>query len=84
MKKKDTVINLEPFHTVIRRYEGGFEWQFWDNIGDDYSRKKIVKLKFERWWLSYLARDIAKVLAEEESELKRLRDLCAIKSSEES
>lgn len=81
-KKKDIVINIEPFHAEIRRFEGGFEWVFEADIKGDNARRKKIKIKCDRWWLSYLANDLKKVLDEEQVELERLKQLCGFKESE--
>lgn len=39
--KKDVVINTEPFHTEIRRYEGGFTWTFISDMGEG-RRKELT------------------------------------------
>lgn len=78
-KKKDIVINIKPFHAQSRVYEKGFTLTFHADIGDDYSRKKIINIKLDRWWVIYLARELKKVLAWEEKELQRITDLTGFK-----
>ena len=65
---KVRTINIEPYDADIRRYEGGFVWTFIDH-------NKKINIKCDRWWISYLARDLRKVLKEEENELERLKEL---------
>lgn len=72
-KKQKIVINIKPHHAEIRRYEGGFEWEFYDKTGD--GRPKRVKMKFPRWWLTYLARNLREVLDEEAREVDRLYEI---------
>ena len=72
-RKEKIVSNYEPCHSEIRRYEGGFDWVFHDYTKD--GRPKLVKMKFPRWWLTYLARDLRKVLNEEAAEVDRLFNL---------
>ena len=79
MTNKDTKYGGSPFHAEIRRYEGGFEWTFYCDINGAFGRRKIFKLKFDRWWLIYLAKDIKKVLDEEQKELDRLNELAGFK-----
>ena len=67
-------INLDPNHCSIRRYEGGFTWTFYGTPVNG-SNKHEINIKFERWWLVYLAEDLKEVLKEEEEEIKRLRSL---------
>lgn len=69
---------LTPCHSEIRRYEGGFEWIFYGFRGE---KEHAFVLRFERWWLSYLSRDIRKILKEEWEEMKRLADLCGFKEN---
>jgi len=76
--KKDVVINVEPQITRIRRFEGGFTWTFNSQMKNS-SRRKIINITFDRWWLSYLSRDLKKVLQEEITELNRLRELMGFK-----
>ena len=65
--------HIEPCHTEIFRHEGGFEWRFY---GYNKAGNPICfVMKFERWWLSYLAKDLKKVLAAEWEELKHLTEL---------
>ena len=79
----DKKIHEEPFNTEIRRFEGGFEWVFYAPYND--GRRDQVKeyhFKFDRWWLSYLARDLRSVLHEEMAELERLKSLCGWEDDE--
>lgn len=78
-KKKDVIINGRPFNSRIRRHEGGFEWSFWIHNKLTGNRMKIINLRFDRWWLVYLAKDIKKVLDEEQTEMERLKDLSGFK-----
>lgn len=70
-------INGEPYHAEIRRYDGGFNWQFWVpiNNGKQNGDHKKITLKFSRFWLGYLARDLGSVLQEEHNELARIKTL---------
>ena len=62
MKNKDIVINIEPFHSELKtNSDGSFELWFYSKVGGDYTRKKIVKLKFKGWWLGYIASMLWKV-----------------------
>ena len=81
-KKKDIVINIEPHYSKIERYEGGFQWRFYTYMKNEQNRRKIIKIKFERWWLSHLAADLKRILLEEDDELKRLWELSEIKRKE--
>ncbi len=74
-QKKDVVINVEPSNASIRRYKGGFEWTFSVTMKDQGFRRKRINMKFERWWLTYLAKDLRKVLEEEWEEIERLQTL---------
>jgi hypothetical protein len=78
-QKKDLVINLKPFMTEIRHFEGGFEWTFYATMAGNGCRRKRVRIRFERWWLTYLAKDLKKVLQAEIDELQRLQDLMGFK-----
>jgi len=80
-KKKDIKINIKPFSTEIRRYEGGFDWSFYAPIAGNHRRRKIVTMKFERWWLVYLSQDLKKMLDEEKAELARLVELTGFKEN---
>ena len=80
--KKHLKINIAPFDCSIRRYEGGFEWTFKAPIKNDYNRHKIIVMKFERWWLATLVKDLKIVFREEIAELNRLADLMGFKESE--
>ena len=78
-KSNDVVINIVPFNTEIQTYEGGFTWTFWHDMPNGKTKK--VKLKFDRWWMSYLARDLQKVLKNEYAELARLHELSGFKNN---
>ena len=61
-EKKDVVINIKPFHIELKNVrDNSFELWFYDNIGTDCSRRKIVKIHFESWWIKYIARLLWKV-----------------------
>lgn len=77
-KKRDITINVKPFGAEIRRYEGGFIWTFRSIMGDS-GRRKIINVRFDRWWISHLAKDLKNVLNEEKIELKRLIELSGFK-----
>lgn len=79
---KNKRIHEEPFHTEIRRYEGGFEWTFFASFGDGRGRQKEYHFKFPRWFLVYLSRDLREVLKDEQAELERLKQTSAIKLEE--
>lgn len=79
-EKKPIVTNINPYHADVRHYEGGFTWSFYDRTKG--GREKIYQIKFERWWLTYLTRDLRKVIQAEINELKRLRELSGFKDSE--
>lgn len=53
--KKDVVININPFHCEIKTHRVGFSLWFYGNVGDDYRRRKIVKVHFDDWWCKYIA-----------------------------
>ena len=58
-KKKDVVINIKPFNLeAIRVNQNSFTLEFWSNIGDDYARRKKVRIELEWWWLGYLFRTV--------------------------
>ena len=64
-KKRDVVININPFHAELQNVNGNsFEIWFFDKVGDDYSRKKIVKIHFQSYWLRFLAEKLWKVQRE--------------------
>jgi len=49
-KKKDVVINIKPFNLeAIRVNQNSFTLEFWSNIGDDYAKRKKVRIELE-WW----------------------------------
>ena len=73
--KKNVVINVRPFDSSIRRYEGGFVWTFTSSIAGDCSRHKIINIRCDRWWLAYLAGDLREVIKEEKKELSRIIEL---------
>lgn len=61
-KKKDVVINIEPFHAEVKTYrDGRFELWFYSRVRNDHTRKKIVKIKFKGWWLNFVASMLWKV-----------------------
>jgi len=72
-------INIEPYHSEIRRYENGFTWTFMGSSPKG-NVTKTINIKCERWWLTYLFKDLEKVLLEEESEINRIRDLMTLES----
>lgn len=79
-KKKDLTINIKPFHAEIRRYEGGFIWTFKSLMNTADSRRKIINVRFDRWWIGHLANDLKKVLDEEMIELNRLTEIAGFKN----
>lgn len=61
-KKKDTVINIRPFHAELKNVRlESFEIWFYDRVGDDYQRRKIVKVHFRFYWLRFLSSMLWKV-----------------------
>lgn len=55
-KNKDVVINIDPFHAEVKTYrDGRFELWFYSRVGNDHTRKKIVKIKLEGWWVRHIA-----------------------------
>lgn len=59
MSKKDVVININPFHGELHNVDGdSFELWFFDSVGGDYSRRKIVKIHFKSYWLKFLAKKL--------------------------
>lgn len=81
MTKKNIVINIKPFVTNIRWFEGGFTWQFIAPMKEkgNLPRRKIINITFDRSWLSYLTNDLKEVLQSEIDELNRLKDLMGFK-----
>jgi hypothetical protein len=79
-KRREIRINAKPYDVEIRRFEGGFEWTFRCPIKnrdgtESYGRSKLIRLTFDRWWLSYLANNLKSVIDEEQEELDRLKEL---------
>jgi len=72
MKKKDTVINIKPFEAKVFIHSKGFTLNFVAKIGDDYSRKKIVKIHFDDWWLKVIAKLLWSVIKQRRSDLLKL------------
>lgn len=80
MGKGNRTQNHEPICSNITRYEGGFTWEFVAPLGGrDSGRRHIIRLKFSRWWLVYLTKNLIKALKEEEAEVKRIRELMGVK-----
>lgn len=73
-KKKDVVINVNPFHCEIYFNNKGFTLEFWDKVGDDYSRRKKVRLHFDDWWLKVIARMLWKVISRRKEEVAELEN----------
>lgn len=70
-KKRDVVININPFHSEIKVHgDNSFTLTFFDKVGDDYTRKKVVNIHFKGWWLSFLAGSLWKVIEYRKSKLK--------------
>lgn len=82
-KIKEVVQNIKPYHSEIRTYEKGFTWTFHANMtnGDD-SKIKVIRLKFDRWWIIYLAKELISVLVWERAEVNRIIDLSGFKIEE--
>ena len=62
--EKDIIINITPYDCEIKVTDDErFELWFITTVGDDYTRKKIVKVKLKNYWLNYLAELLWKVVA---------------------
>ena len=78
-KNNDIVFNInDPIHIETRCYDGGFEVEIIGSIKGTF-RRKIVKIKFERWWVQYIARIVNQVLTFESDELKRIKNCVAVR-----
>lgn len=74
--KKDVVVNGRPFHVEVECFDKGFTLSFWVSIEgrSDGSCKKI-NLTFDRWWVGYISKCLAKVLRSERYELQRIENI---------
>ena len=78
---KNIVMNIEPFDIESRAYENGFTLTFRAPIKKgDYSAHKIINIKMDRWWLSYVSREVKDCLEWHKAEIKRLEELCGFES----
>lgn len=69
-KKRDVVISINPYHSEIKVNEdNSFTLTFFDNVGGDYTRKKVVNINFKGWWLRFLAASLWKVIEHRKSQL---------------
>lgn len=49
------VINIKPLNLELMRVNSkGFTLEFWASVGDDYTRRKKVRIELEWWWMSYI------------------------------
>ena len=72
MKKKDLIINISPFHCEVKVNSEGFALWFYDNIGNDFSRRKIVKIHLKNWWLKVIANMMWKVIKQRREDVAEL------------
>lgn len=78
-KKKDVVININPFGMGIRTHSAGFVLTFRSSMkkrdgSDDYLRRKIVHVHFEYWWLKVIIRELWKAIQFKRDELNELEN----------
>jgi len=74
-KKQRTILLNNVNDTTITNHQGDFTWTF-----HDYHKNLDVKIKLERWWISFLAENLWDVLREEEEEIAKLGE--ALKGGE--
>lgn len=60
-------INVTPYHCDVVNDHAGFSLVFWCNTPGDAKVK--VKLKFEFWWLTFLARHLWEAIAHRQKKL---------------
>lgn len=82
-KKKDVIINVKPFAVKSRTFEKGFELSFYSPIKGAGNRRKIINVKFDRWWVIYLAKELKKIIESEKKELERIIDLTGFREEDE-
>jgi len=55
-QKKDVVINVKPFHAEIIKVDWtGFKIEFISPMGNDYSRRKKIRMEFDWYFLPFLS-----------------------------
>ena len=80
-RKKDVVINVDPLYVESRSFEDGFELRATCPMKSG-NRRKIIKMKFKRWQVVYLASELKKIIDFEKEELARIVDLVGFKDGE--
>ena len=66
-KKRRTILLNDVNDTDITNHQGKFTWVF-----HDYKKNLDLKIKLDRWWISYLAENLWEVIKDEENELAKL------------
>ena len=71
-KNRDRVTNVTPFDVQVKVNQAGFELWFYTAIGNDCTRKHIVKIKLEQWWLKHIAECLWTVIKKRRSEVEEM------------
>lgn len=64
MKRK--TINVEPYHLESEIRDGKITMSF-------YTNNKKVNIKVSRWWISFIAKDLHKIIAEEQAAIDQFK-----------
>lgn len=71
-KNKDIVINVHPFNCEVKTTSNGFILKFVCPIKGTFTRRKIVNLHFENWWLKYIAKQLWRVIKKRRADVEEL------------
>lgn len=65
-------MNLKPFHAEYKPDGGGFILEFW--CATEGNKRVRVRLKFDFWWISFLAREMWKAIEHRYNETCQAKD----------
>lgn len=68
-KKRDVVININPYTCELNISSKGFILEFRSFIGTDYSQKKIVRIHFSFYWVRVLGHKLWQVIRYQENDI---------------
>ena len=67
-EKRNVTINIKPFHMEVEEINmTGFTLKFYDNIGDDCTRHKYVRVRLEWWWMSFIVDTLKKAYSQQKA-----------------